>query len=586
MTIQNLKADRVLLAIPALALLIMIGGWSSVTVGSQLASPEQTGSISGHVYEEGGVIPIANARVEIDIYSQNDTITDTQTNAQGFYQVDGLEPRDDYKVEVSASGYLRAFYPQQARWTDAVAVPVLAGQTTSDVDVHLLKANSYITGSVTYEGGAPAANVWMEAFHDDGWFVGVHADTNGHYQSPVISGTWWVFPHDPPNVAEGRSVSVSSGQTVPDIDFVLYPGGTVSGTVVAQSDGTPLANITVGVERISDHRWWYDCTDDQGEYQVRDINYGDYKVWARGDTRCGGDQTYMREYWQEKTNWDDADVVTVSAVTSDISGIDFTLAQGGSISGHVYEEGSGTPIADACVALSSTAPDWTHVTGFCCTDIEGSYTVTSVPAGSIYVRTFADCIGTHPALQDEWYSAAGSTPDASQADRITIQAAQAVTGVDFALDLASSAPVLPSEGGTLSSTIGITTTMSFPPDAASEPFTVSLKIIVGQPISSGLRFLGQSFSIEAAAANGTPITTFAEPFTITMEYDDADVEGIDEASLKLHYWNPTPGQWQEIPAEVDAVRNTITAFLDHLTEFAVLGESQYLIYLPTTLRNY
>jgi hypothetical protein len=128
--------------------------------------------------------------------------------------------------------------------------------------------------------------------------------------------------------------------------------------------------------------------------------------------------------------------------------------------------------------------------------------------------------------------------------------------------------------------------MSFPPGAASEPFTVTLKIIVGQPISSGLRFLGQSFSIEAATADGTSVTTFAEPFTITLEYDDTDVEGIDEATLKLHYWNPTSGQWQEIPAEVDFDTKAITAVLDHLTEFAVIGESQYLIYLPATLRNY
>ena len=89
-------------------------------------------------------------------------------------------------------------------------------------------------------------------------------------------------------------------------------------------------------------------------------------------------------------------------------------------------------------------------------------------------------------------------------------------------------------------------------------------------------FAGRSFTMEATDAAGQPITTFASRYTITLNYSDADWQaaGIPaEENLNLYFWNGTA--WVAIlPCEgcsLDTVNNHITAVLDHLTEFALLG---------------
>jgi hypothetical protein len=379
---------------------------------------------------------------------------------------------------------------------------------------------------------------------------------------------------------------VSSGETVRDVDFVLYPSGSVAGTVTAESGGAPLPHVTVGVERTSDHRWWYDCTNDSGEYQVQGIPYGDYKVWARGDSRCNGDQNLVREYWQEKTNWDEADVVTISQAQSDVTGIGFTLAQGGSVTGQVLQADGTKPLQGACVNVSSSAPDWNGIASYCCTRDDGTYSIHGVAVGDVYVRTHADCQGMHPELQDEWYAAGASTPDGYQAGVVAVRAGQTVPDIDFTLDLAPTGSVSPDQGGTITSSIDMTTTISFPPAAVSQPMTITFKIAANEPFSTQLRFLGQSFSIEAVDSSGAPVTSFLEPFTLTTQYDDDDVEQMDEASLKLYYQDSGTRRWEAIDTSVDADNNTVTAGVEHLTAFAVLGESIDRVLLPVVVKSH
>lgn len=84
-----------------------------------------------------------------------------------------------------------------------------------------------------------------------------------------------------------------------------------------------------------------------------------------------------------------------------------------------------------------------------------------------------------------------------------------------------------------------------------------------------------------------PVTQFNQPITLVIRYSDADVAGIDEAALQLHYWSDAQQTWVQVPATVDPVNNTITATLDHLTLFAIVherGEAGFSIFLPTINR--
>ncbi|MBI2864346.1 MAG: hypothetical protein HYX94_07255, partial [Chloroflexi bacterium] len=58
---------------------------------------------------------------------------------------------------------------------------------------------------------------------------------------------------------------------------------------------------------------------------------------------------------------------------------------------------------------------------------------------------------------------------------------------------------------------------------------------------------------------------------------------LDESSLKIYYWDAATGQWVAVPTVVDAANNTLTATLDHLTRFALLGQ-QWRLYLPVVSR--
>ena len=119
----------------------------------------------------------------------------------------------------------------------------------------------------------------------------------------------------------------------------------------------------------------------------------------------------------------------------------------------------------------------------------------------------------------------------------------------------------------------------------SEPVTATLALTNTGSVSSTFYAVGPAFVIEARTAAGTPVTRFSHTFTITVRYTDAEVTGKDESSLKVYYWDTAASAWVALPTVVDIDANTLTATLDHLTRFAVLGQQKRKVYLPLILKN-
>ena len=129
----------------------------------------------------------------------------------------------------------------------------------------------------------------------------------------------------------------------------------------------------------------------------------------------------------------------------------------------------------------------------------------------------------------------------------------------------------PTAVSTVTTNLGtIATELTFPPGAVEEAVVVVVVPAVTPPATGGFQLLGQVFTIDATADDGSPVTHFNQPFTLVVTYTDAEVEGIDEQSLTLHYWHEGEQRWVAIPTTVDAATNRLTAILDHLTTFAVL----------------
>ncbi len=141
----------------------------------------------------------------------------------------------------------------------------------------------------------------------------------------------------------------------------------------------------------------------------------------------------------------------------------------------------------------------------------------------------------------------------------------------------------PGEGGitTLITADGNKVKLAIPPGAISgnTVFTIERLDVdsVNQPSpESGLFFIdGLVYEIKAER-DGEFITTFDKPLTLTFTYTDEQIEGLDENSLKIYYWDGK--KWVVLESsESDIDNNTVTVLIDHLTLFALMGSKIKLV---------
>jgi len=55
-----------------------------------------------------------------------------------------------------------------------------------------------------------------------------------------------------------------------------------------------------------------------------------------------------------------------------------------------------------------------------------------------------------------------------------------------------------------------------------------------------------------------------------MTYDPATLNGVNEATLRIHYYNENTQQWVALPSTVNTGNQTVTAMSNHFTKFAVV----------------
>ena len=88
-----------------------------------------------------------------------------------------------------------------------------------------------------------------------------------------------------------------------------------------------------------------------------------------------------------------------------------------------------------------------------------------------------------------------------------------------------------------------------------------------------------------------PGFVFSRPVTITVQYSDSDVQGINEGSLRLYYW--MGNVWEDVintctpPSTYtrDLNQNVLGVPICHLSRIGVRGPTLESIYLPLVLRN-
>jgi hypothetical protein len=210
----------------------------------------------------------------------------------------------------------------------------------------------------------------------------------------------------------------------------LSSGGKIEGNVSSAVNG-PLDDsaLVLGVQ-LSDTLEWFQIafTNASGNYSLSGLRSGYWKVFALGDT------TYAFEFYNNKDTWDSADSILVTS-PSTVTGKDFTLEVGGSVSGHVYDLG-GNPLSNCSVAayesslvrlLDQVGIPFLAQVGISFrsdnTSADGSYKITGLRTGDYYVKASTEC-------DNQWYD---HKPTLEEGDLVHVTLPNETSGIDFDL---------------------------------------------------------------------------------------------------------------------------------------------------------
>lgn len=186
----------------------------------------------------------------------------------------------------------------------------------------------------------------------------------------------------------GKPVLVLADQVTTEINFQLQIGGAISGVITDVETEVPLSDIEVDVFAF-DGSWMASARSDaEGVYRVGGLPAEDYYVHSRPDEYLN--QLYGRTDCLEPC--DDWPVVTLGGVVSvtlgkTISGIDFSLYQGGTISGRLVAEDTGFPMEGIKILVQNDT-GW-YLEGVS-TDANGEYRLSALASGRYFVLALAN----------------------------------------------------------------------------------------------------------------------------------------------------------------------------------------------------
>ena len=392
----------------------------------------------------------------------------TNTDLSGAYAFVSVLP-GTYRVATAAGGafdHLNQVWQGSAPCLGACVaaevaagtpVVVSAGATTGGVNFVLAEGGT-ISGVLTEEGtGDPLVGAGVTV-HTSSRQNAVSTSTNasGEYtihQLPTgnyylttndSSGDWVNEVHD--NIqclgtctgafaaAQGAAIAVTAPADTGGRNFVLSPGGGVSGTVTSATTSNPLSQVTVTLSSAAGATLTIASTNVAGVYAIGGLPPGSYRLSTLVHTGSHGSEV-----------WDNlpcaASVCTAAeiaagtpvAVTAGavVTGRDFALPQGGGISGMVTTQGPGTPIVSAPILVYTQAGALAAATT---TDGSGQYTVANLPAGSYYVFTSVAAGTINEVYNNVQCPASCVTVLLAQGTLIPVAAGTTVPGINFALE--------------------------------------------------------------------------------------------------------------------------------------------------------
>ncbi|XCN71205.1 MAG: carboxypeptidase-like regulatory domain-containing protein [Candidatus Electrothrix aestuarii] len=204
-------------------------------------------------------------------------------------------------------------------------------------------------------------------------------------------------------------------------NLTAFTTGSIAGKVTDEA-GTGIDQIYVTLYSSSSSVTILQTvkTGSDGSYVLSDLAEGSYKIQFHG---IRYQTVYLEEWYNDKSGFDTAEAVTVTASSLAVTNIDAELALGGSITGRVTDE-AGNGIADVSIYAYNSSSWITTYKGHVHTESDGSYTIPGLPNGS-YKLSFD---GSNYA--NEWYP---NSCTFAQAYAVAVTAPQTTSNIDAVL---------------------------------------------------------------------------------------------------------------------------------------------------------
>lgn len=528
------------------------------------------GKIAGRVTDSSTGEPIEYS--EISIYdSSGNSAGYGYSYDNGKYETTGLPTGQYYAVTYNYDKYVDELYNnhscpfQQCDVTTGDPISVTTAHTTSGIDFSLDVGGS-ISGTVTTSNSQPLDYFATLVFDSQGFLVryGYSTDFNGHYITQGLpTGNFYQSTLNWNRYADelynnipctsgfcdplsGTAIAVTTGSDTPGIDYVLDPGGTISGKLYDAQTAAPIEYSEVNIYDSAGNNIAYGYADETGTYHVDYVGLSTGNYFA---TSYAYDYDYVNELYDNIPCQNFCDVLTGTpipvTVGSDTGNIDFGLDHGGRISGRVIDVDTSIPV-DAYINVYDASGNLVNY-GYSYTDTGGNYVVTKLQSGSYFVTVSSyDHIGE---LYDNIVCPGGSC-DPLSGTPVVVTVATETSGIDFDLKTCSesifSPQVLPAgivgtQYDQIISASGGAAPYQYEIEYGNLPggitFDAATGVISGTPTAAG--FFG--FAIRATDSNGC---SSEWTYSITVESGSSELNDDFEDGVLAADWS-YQGQWAE-----------------------------------------
>jgi hypothetical protein len=392
------------------------------------------GTISGTVTDQNSGAPIGNISLKIQSISNPVETWVLVTGRDGNYSIN--LPSDEYVVNapsgitgpngsplaVNDIYYIQEFWQEKTTAQDANAVTIDAKHITNSNINFSLSPLGTISGTVYDRNGIPLSNATVIAINAVDNLDSMVMKTTSTVMTDSEGKYTLYLPHTGPYavsaVANGYErrwysdslyvernvniINVEYGFNITSINFELGSGGTISGRVMDSSNSQGLPNVSVWAfaslnpDQNDTPIAAITHTNAQGYYVLDGLSFGvDYAVFSPLSISIGGvrlqsgDGDYVSEYWNEDSTLPyDPAFLQLSSGNANLTGINFTLERGGTISGTVTDA-NGNPVKYAAVTAFKKDTSRGYWDQYCTggyTDENGYYRTSGLTRGIYDLR--------------------------------------------------------------------------------------------------------------------------------------------------------------------------------------------------------